>query len=1012
MRTKLLASVFSAFILVLLVAAEGSAQAVDPDVRFVEALRARGYHDLAIDYLESASKGSAVTPALKKRLAYELAVTRLDSARRLANGARRDEALIQAQRDLERFIQSAKDQSLVAEGTGRLASALSDQGYRLVAELKKLGNKKDERTKKQRDARKAYDTARQLYTKASKAYETALEDYKAVKPGSPRAMERLTLRSEMARMQVLAARVLHDKAKSYDKRSKVFKQLNTQAAKELLTTYDKYAEQAIGMYAHLWEGHCYQATGEHKLAKGCFEELIFQAPNQPVFRTIITLAHAGLVESRLAEGEVDKAIDEGTRWLGDLKNAEQNGTAAAILKYQLGVATMRVAKDADGSNGTRLLTRARGYFRDASRVAGEYQASARSKLAEVTEKLGAETPEPTNFAEAYQVGRDAVASMQAAKLAAKVAKDNNPSSAASLEADVVSARQEAMEAFYAALELVDSDTEIATLNDARYLLGYLHWEQQDYQRAAVIGRFVAMSYPDSSSAEKSASLAMDALKRLYNDALTTSASEAGDFESQQLKQLAIFVTKRWKGAPIAEAAYNDLMSLALRSGDIGVARDVVAQAPEERRAALSLKLASALWEQASRASAKAGDDLAARRAAQRQKDDALQMFRESFPAAQKMNTVTSETATAGLYYAQALLESGDAAGAVKLLQDKKVGAVTLVDKKAKAVARRGFAAEAYKTALRAFVAVNPPQTDNAVKMMDRLEQVSGGKSANLTAVYFSLGVQLQRQITDLKASGKHVAAKQLVKAFAVFLERLSERLGDADWVSQQWIGQTYIGLGEGLAGGGDEKSRREYYERAASTFQAMIDRASTEPNFAPSPNSVLAARIQLGKAQRQVGAYQEAIDTFSGVLVTRPTLLDVQKEAAITYMDWGGEDPEQFLNAIRGGRLDPETNKNLIWGWSKLSKFAARAARSDEKYKDLFFECWLNIAKSRFLAAEKASGEKRLKNLASARKTFRSIYSQYPELGGPRRSQDFDRLLKEIQQLEGKEPIGLEELSS
>ncbi|MEM8866333.1 MAG: hypothetical protein AAGF31_12380, partial [Planctomycetota bacterium] len=228
----------------------------------------------------------------------------------------------------------------------------------------------------------------------------------------------------------------------------------------------------------------------------------------------------------------------------------------------------------------------------------------------------------------------------------------------------------------------------------------------------------------------------------------------------------------------------------------------------------------------------------------------------------------------------------------------------------------------------------------------------------------------------------------------------------------QWIGQTFANLGEGLAAdGADAETRQSYFDEAAAVFQAMIDRAATEPDFPPTSNSVLAVRVQLGNALRNSGEYEQSLDIFSSILLERQLLLDVQKSAAYTYQQWGrAEDPSQLLNAIRGGRIDSSTGKNLIWGWSRLASVAGRVAKQQPKYKDLFFECWLNVARCRYFAAEQADGAERSKQLSSARRTLRSVVRQYPDLGGPQRRADFDRLLKQIQQLEGKEPVGLEEL--
>ena len=62
-------------------------------------------------------------------------------------------------------------------------------------------------------------------------------------------------------------------------------------------------------------------------------------------------------------------------------------------------------------------------------------------------------------------------------------------------------------------------------------------------------------------------------------------------------------------------------------------------------------------------------------------------------------------------------------------------------------------------------------------------------------------------------------------------------------------------------------------------------------------------------------------------------------------------DPKWLERAIHGGYQVRSTGDNRVWGWLKISQVAARAAKSDQKYRDMFFEVRLNIARRRYLAA-------------------------------------------------------------
>ncbi|MEN1680711.1 MAG: hypothetical protein AAGJ46_14065 [Planctomycetota bacterium] len=981
-----------------------NAQPNDPDLRFVERLRERGDFEEALDYLSLIEQGGVATPALRGRLPYELAVTRLGSAGSLVDATRREQAVAQAQRDLEAFIRSTDDQALVADGSSQLAAALAAQGFQLVTRAEKLtgDDKKAEKKRLLEDARKTYESARQLYKKSEAAYLAALEAYKVVKPGSAEATARLSLRRRLAGARVRGSATLYDKAKAYPAGSKTFKELNTTAAEELLEHYDRYVDDPIGLYAHLYEGWCYQALEDHKLAKGCFEAIVIRDARIDAYRDVITLAHAFLAKSRIATGEVDRALRDGEKWLGELRRDESRTTGAAALQYQLAEAVLAKA-ETDAGADRRELVAARDWLRAASRTPNQFQSDARAKLVTLTEKLGVELTAPTTFAGAYQAGREAISAMTAATLVG----DQGSSDA------VAGARDDARQAFLSALRLVDDDTEPARINEVRYWLAYLHWEAKEYLETAAISEFVARNYPDDPMAERAATLALASLEKLSVEDTDNEAGDEAPFAVRRLRSVATFVTKRWAGQTVADSAFSVLMALALRSGDLSDAQQVLSQLPEKRRPALAVKLASAKWEQANRQAIEAGSDPQAQAAAQQAKNDARAMLEEFLPAASKERPVSASVATASLYLSLAWLGDGKAGKAVKQLEDDEVGAITLVRKKSPAADRPGFAIEAYKAALRGYVTVSPSRTDDAIKTMDRLEKAVGGDDQTLTRVYFGLGLQLQRQIEQLREAGATARAERLAGAFAVFLERLSERSGDADWRTQQWIGQTLLGLSEGLGSSGtSEGQQRRYAEQAAAVFDNMLQRAAADPSLAPSDDALLAVRVQSAKALGVTGEYERSLDQLADILTDRNVLLSVQKTAAEVLQGWGAQEPDRLVEAIGGARPDPATSKNVIWGWSRLGRVAGQVSRRNPEYKDLFFECWLNVAACRYLAAEQASGRAREDNLQRARKTIRSIRTQYQEMGGPARRADFDRLLKQVQQLEGAEPVGLAEFES
>jgi hypothetical protein len=144
-------------------------------------------------------------------------------------------------------------------------------------------------------------------------------------------------------------------------------------------------------------------------------------------------------------------------------------------------------------------------------------------------------------------------------------------------------------------------------------------------------------------------------------------------------------------------------------------------------------------------------------------------------------------------------------------------------------------------------------------------------------------------------------------------------------------------------------------------------------------------------------------------------MLDVQTAAAETYQEWGvaEKQPARIENAIFGGRRVPSTGKNRIWGWQKLAEIAAKAARSNPKYKDVFFEARLRIAEARYLVAQLLQGTARKDQLDKAKQNIRAMVQLYPDLGGDAHREKYDALLKQIQREAGESsPSGLEEFKT
>ena len=166
-----------------------------------------------------------------------------------------------------------------------------------------------------------------------------------------------------------------------------------------------------------------------------------------------------------------------------------------------------------------------------SKVTGDLQQEARQLLANWgTEGIDPEErPEPLNFAEAKQAGKDSLDDMQTANLVLqtvpqRLKSEQDATIKADLQKTLEDAQQKSKTAladakryFRLALKFADGETDVRDVNVVRYFLCYLYYSTGDYMDAALIGEFVARRYPGSPSARQCAKIAMASYVKLYTE---------------------------------------------------------------------------------------------------------------------------------------------------------------------------------------------------------------------------------------------------------------------------------------------------------------------------------------------------------------------------------------------------------------------------------------------------------------------------------------------------------------
>ena len=971
--------------------------------QYLAGLRERGWHDVVLDYLDHAADDPLASPEFLNRLEYEQAATLAALAKESVRESERLELTKRAIGLFQKYADSHRDEPLYFEATSKVVSLLSEQALGKLAKANRLpADASIERTKLRTEARAGIDSANQAVEQLLTACKEKLASLPQgalarQNPDAPITRQQLT--AKQAESRFLQANLLFEKAKTYSSSSESFNETLTAASEAFAKLYKDYSDKLVGFYGRLYEGRCYQRLGKLEEALDCYADLVDQPISNADFRRLVARAYRRRVECHMVAENLDQAIQESRDWLNDSRGTELKQPEWLAVAFRLAEAYRQKAATADASEASRLRAEARQLFREVSRVPGEFQTEARAALASGNNTKAAPA-KVKSFDEAFTNAKDAVERMNSSKLAARLAAENNPDSVDELKQQAKFHQTEALRLFQTALRLADDDAEFDDLLETRFYLCWMYWESQLLYEAAVMGEYLALRYPESSYALSAAKVALAAHEKLYQQAKF--AGEDGKYEAEQLGSLASAVAELWPESSEAGTAVSLLIQIALGDDRLEEAEQLLRQLPPSSRGPAKLNLGSALWTRYLRLTATNTGEISP--AVMQLKQQADQLLSSGYDTLAETKNPSLQIATGVLYHVQLLLAQGEFDRAVKVLENRSVGPLAIIDQ---GNAQPAFAQEAYKAALRAYISVNPPQREQAQAMMTALEQQLdlSQNAQQLTRIYLGLGRQLQHQISELSNDGQTAAAQDVAAAFEDLLQRITSRGDSHDWQVRNWIAQSNLQLGEGLRG----ELARPYLEQAEEIYGEILADVEKDSNYAPSEIAVLGVRKRQGDCLRALGKYDQAFQQYASILREKPSMLEIQRTAALMLQQWGEEQKQagKLEEAIRGA-LPQANNKNLVWGWLRLANIAnqvkqkAEAADSPDpqkvqKYHDLYFEARYHVAKSRLLAAQVAPGTERTKQLNSARKNVESMKRLFPGLGGPRWQQAFDELLEQIE---------------
>ncbi len=961
-------------------------EAAEPAEDFVRRLRAAGYHDMAIAFLDRVDKWPAVPPEFTAAAELEKAQTFIDEATTARSASARDRAFAQAAASLESFLK---------DGNGpRAAEARSQLGkLQMVRGAQTLAAGSDDAAAKA-EARRSFTAAAEIFDKIidelkgklsemQGAKIDASEDPEAAKNRDQYRFDYLVAQADSGEARLAIAETFDDPGKE----AKADLEKALQRFTDLSEKYDKYP---VGATAYAARGRIQAMLGKRKEAIESFGEMIEMFDADALVEAKFT-AGAGWIDLLLDQKKPDyeEAIKIGTPLLEMLRPNNRNGQPAQNLRVAVAKAYLakKADKDVKKNEQTRAESEARKLLLEAAKVTGTHTPATEKLMADLGLSAGddtvAEMPttdDPANLDEAIEAARMVMQTINEANENLKTIGDTPD--AQPIRDQIIEARRTGIVILRRGLAKITADSDAGSVNEARQYLAYLLLLDEQLYESTVVGQFLARQAPGNEVGLRGGLIALTSLQQL----ITGSDASTAERLVRQIQTLGDYLASTWPNDPSAASASSILIRLALADNRFDDASTRIDAMPDSAdKSSLYRLLGQMLFNQS--AVARNDGDEAASKKLLAQAEKALKTGLESIEGA-----ADPATLSAALVLAKVHLKKDSPAAAVEVLDNSRYGPVTLVSK----VDSPGesFAADLYKTELKAVVGkmVEGGDTsallERASGIIDNLQKTAtddAGKQA-LVATYKSLAIEIREQLDAADPARK----VQLVDAFSVFLKRISESAGDSATLS--WVGQTLNGMGESLMPPGAGKATGQAADLltiAAETFKRILEVDADSQT----------AIFQRGKTLRLLGDYSGAIKDFKTILDKKPTMIDAQIEAAGTYEDWAGALEPAFQQKAYTFAINGKPADN-IWGWGKISTATMR----NPNYADTFFLARYHIAEAR-LKQGKAAGDKRI--IDQAAKDITSVVGIYPDLNNEATKAKFDALMRQIQIAQGKTPTGL-----
>jgi hypothetical protein len=780
---------------------------------FLQQLKARGLHDLALDYLNALRGDSGLSPRLKAVLDYEEGRTLIDEASRSNDLVLRQQLLVEARDKLDQFIKQNPQLEQARDALVQMARLLVERGH-LAMLLSGEATDPGKKEAKLAEARTSFSQAHEAYAKAIEPLSAAHKKYAGfIAENDPRREARDAIYASLLDAMLQQGMCDYELAQTHAAGTAERARILDGAAKQFEDMYKNYRTQMVGLTAQMMLAKCYEEQGKVGEAIGIYKLLLDHEDVR--LRTLQRNVAYFYIVALGKRKEYALAADQALRWLSTYNRREERRS-----REGLGV----------------LFERARAIDARFSEIAQAERAGWSKQIVDALSQV-------VRYASPFK--NDALALLKKYKPSAVLRAEEI--SRLSYQ-DTIDRAEEAIAAheweraialLNVSVRKADPARDVDKANFARYNLAFCYYMTKQLYEAAILAEHLARRYPQGGLSAKATEIGMQALADAYTNHTYSEVDRLSELE--RLIDLARYTAETWPDRDQGDDARINLGQIYTGRGqyDEAIAALSSVRRRSQRWLEAQTRLGVAHW-----AKSRSLEQRRDARAAATEAQQALAQLDATLKARRDGGASATDPGFVGNVgdLAIVLTETGQPAKAVALLEP-----VVKVQ-----VAKTGPTfSRLMEAALTAYVSSN--QVDKAIAAMKSLEEAGG--AAGRVSLYFRLGKLLEKEMDDLRQRNDAAGLGRLHQSFKAFLTTLAETKSGQSYDSLQWAAERLLAL--------------ESNEEAEKLLNRILTDYAKDPEFMQQNGSakLLRTKVKLATALRGQGKFDEASTVIEDVLL-------------------------------------------------------------------------------------------------------------------------------------------------